>query len=100
MSFFFRKKPDDKPSVNIIFSPSANEEANNLPLQCQLRLSDAIAYLQHTRFREEKKTNLYLTVDGNSVWSLPKGNVRVAYYTEGTQHIYIVWVSIISKFRQ
>jgi hypothetical protein len=100
MSFLFKRKPDDKPSVEVIYSTDANAEVNSFSLPCQLNLTDAISFLTHTRYREEKKTNLYLTVDGCDAWSLAKGNIWIAYYTIDPKKIFIVWVSIISKFRR
>jgi hypothetical protein len=100
MSFFFKRKPDDKPAVEVIFSPAANAEINNFPLECQLRLTDAISYLRHTRYREEKKTNLYVIAEGNNLWSLAKGNIWLAYYLIDPKNIQVVWVSIISKLRK
>ena len=65
-----------------------------------LKIADSVVFLEHTRYREEHKSNLYLTINGASIWSLIRGHVWMAYREESGGAIFLESVSLISKFRR
>jgi hypothetical protein len=89
-----------KPVIEVSYSPLTKEEINNLSLPSQLKVSDAVIFLQHSRYREETKIDLNLIINGDAIWALTKNNLWVAFSKEGNREIRIEWVSLISRFRQ
>ncbi len=95
----FRRRPEPKPQHNIIYAPLANSEINTFSLQNRLNVSDIVILLEHNRYREETKKNLYLKINGYAAWAVTKGNLWMVY-TQEKDDICIEWVSLISKFRR
>jgi hypothetical protein len=95
----FRSRPEPKPQFNISHSPVANDEINSFSLQNRLKVSDAVIFLEHNRYREETKANLHLKVNGDAVWAINKDNLLLAF-TRDSNNICIEWVTLISKFRR
>ena len=96
----FRRRREPEKLTNVTYSESSKELINTLALENMLRVADSIPFLEHFRFREEHKTNLYLTVKGHYIWAMPRGNVWMAYREEADGNLYLEWVSLLSKFRR
>jgi hypothetical protein len=94
----FRRRPVE-PSIDISYSPSANEEINTYDLIDRLKVVDAIILLQHHRYREEKKSKLNLEVNGLEVWALGSSKLTVFFHTEKNGNIYVHWVALRTKFQ-
>jgi hypothetical protein len=95
----FRRKPDPTPQNNIIYTPVTSAEIESFSLQNKLKTADVVILLEHNRYREETKVNLYLKINGSPAWSVFRDNLWLAYTRENND-ITVEWVSIISKFRR
>jgi hypothetical protein len=95
----FRSRPEPKSQYNISHAQVANDEINSFSLQYRLKVSDAVIFLEHNRYREETKANLYLKVNGDDVWAINKDHLWLAF-TRDNNNICIEWVTVISKFRR
>ena len=95
----FRRRPDPKPQYNIMYAPVAHDEIENFSLQNRLKVSDVVILLEHNRYREETKTNLYLRLNGYIAWAVSRDNLWMVF-TKENNDISVEWVSVISKFRR
>jgi hypothetical protein len=95
----FRRRPDPTPQYTILYAPAAHTEIENFSLQNRLKVSDVVILLEHNRYREETKSNLYLKINGSPAWSVVKDNIWLVYTKENNE-ITVEWVSSLSRFRR
>jgi hypothetical protein len=95
----FRRRPDPTPQNTVLYNPSAHTEIENFSLQNRLKVSDIVILLEHNRYREETKSNLYLKINGSPAWSIAKDYLWLVYTKENNE-ITVEWVSLLSRFRR
>ncbi len=72
---------------------------NTFSLHNMLKVSDAVSFVEHKRYREENKVNLCLKFN-NDLWGMIYKDVWIAYQQSDDDALYIEWVSLLSKFRK
>jgi hypothetical protein len=95
----FRSRPDPKPQYNITHAPMAKDEINSFSLQNRLKVTDVVICLEHNRYREETKVNLFLKINGDDACALCMNHLWMAF-TRENNNICVEWVTLISKFRR
>lgn len=80
-------------------SESSKQELKSFSPENQEKVSEAISLLEDTKFREQNKVDIVLVEEGYKIWSLVVGRVWLAFHEDNYPDIYVVWVSLRSRFR-
>ena len=80
-------------------SESSKQELKSFSYKDQEKVSEAISLLEDTKYREQNKIDLVLIEEGYKIWSLVVGRVWLAFHEDNYPDIYVVWVSLRSRFR-
>lgn len=80
-------------------SESSKQELKSFSYEDQEKVSEAISLLEDAKYREQNKVDLVLVEEGYKIWSLVVGRVWLAFHGGNNPDIYVVWVSLRSRFR-
>ncbi len=94
----FRRRQPEKTTV-LTYSKPAMDVINTFSLQNMLKVSDAVSFVEHKRYREENKINLCFK-STSDLWGMIYKGVWIAYQQSEDDALYIEWVSLLSKFRK
>jgi hypothetical protein len=80
-------------------SESSKQELKSFSPEDQEKVSGVISLLEDTKYREQNKVDLALIEEGYKIWSLVVGRVWLAFHEDNYPDMYVVWMSLRSRFR-
>jgi len=83
----------------IWLSEPSKQELKSFSSEDQEKVSDTITFLENAKYREQNKVDLNLVEEGYKIWSLVMDRVWLAFHEDNLPDIYVVWMSLRSRFR-